>query len=296
MLYYALILVSVIMFGGCFAMQDVYRTKRGSGLKSSMEISCIGSIAGLIVLLIINGVAIEFSPFSLLMALWSALNGIAFTIFAFKALDRINLSLFSVFSMLGGMALPFFQGIIFYGEGFTVAKGVCIAFICAALLFTVEKGEKTKGVPFYLGIFVLNGMAGVIFKIFTATDLPKTSVASYNAWICICTAVLSATTILVLTLAQKRKNAVDTALSKKVLLQSAGIAALHGVLNKIANFFLVVALMHVESSVQYPMVTGGTMIVSTILCFFRAKKPTKRDVVSVVLSFLGMLALFLISV
>ena len=165
MLYYALILVSVIMFGGCFAMQDVYRTKRGSGLKSSMEISCIGSIAGLIVLLIINGVAIEFSPFSLLMALWSALNGIAFTIFAFKALDRINLSLFSVFSMLGGMALPFFQGIIFYGEGFTVAKGVCIAFICAALLFTVEKGEKTKGVPFYLGIFVLNGMAGVIGKI-----------------------------------------------------------------------------------------------------------------------------------
>ena len=275
-------------------MQDAYRKIRGSGLRTSMELSFVGSIAGLIVLLIINGIALEFSIFTLLMAIWSALNSITFTICAFKALDHINLSLFSLFSMLGGMTLPFLQGIIFYGEGFTLAKGVCIAFICVALACTVEKGEKKKGAPYYAGIFILNGMSGVISKIFTATNIAKTSVASFNAWICISAITLSAIAWTILTLAQK-KTSVELP-SKKSLLQSIGIGTLHGALNKVANFMLVIALLHVESSVQYPMVTGGTMIVSTIICFFGSKKPSKKEIISVALAFTGMLALFLIPV
>lgn len=133
-IYYSLIILSVVMFGGGFALQNVYRKKRGSGLKISMESACIGSIAGLLVLFIINGFSIEFTWFTFLIAALAALNGIAFTFCAFKALDSINLSLFSLFSMLGGMVLPFFQGIFFYNEGFSIAKGICVAFICAALI------------------------------------------------------------------------------------------------------------------------------------------------------------------
>ena len=144
-IYYGLILLSVAMFGGGFAFQDLYRKKRGSGLCISMEASCIGAVAGLIVLLAINGFAFEYTPFTLLMASWAALNGMAFTFCTFRALDYINLSLFSLFSMLGGMVLPFFQGILFYGEAFTLAKGICVAFIIAALLCTLKKGEKKKG-------------------------------------------------------------------------------------------------------------------------------------------------------
>lgn len=57
---------------------------------------------------------------------------------------------------------------------------------------------------------------------------------------------------------------------------------------------LVLALVHVDASVQYPMVTGGTMIVSTALSFFGDKKPNKGEILGVLLAFLGMLALFLI--
>ena len=144
-MYYALIILSVIMFGGCFALQDTYRQLRGSGLRISMEASCVGSAAGLIILLIINGFQFEFTPFTLIMGLITAVNGIAFTFCSFKALDVINLSLFSLFSMLGGMALPFAQGIIFYGERVSVAKIVCVVFICAALSLTVTRGEKKRG-------------------------------------------------------------------------------------------------------------------------------------------------------
>ena len=46
-IYYSLIVLSVVMFGGGFALQDIYRKKRGSSLKISMESACIGAAAGL---------------------------------------------------------------------------------------------------------------------------------------------------------------------------------------------------------------------------------------------------------
>ena len=179
-IYYALILLSVVMFGGGFSLQNLYRKKRGSGLKISMESACIGSLAGVLVLLAVNGFAFEYTPFTLLMATWAALNSMAFTFCAFRALDYINLSLFSLFSMLGGMVLPFFQGILFYHEEMTFAKDICVLFIIAALLCTLEKGEKKNGTVFYIGIFVLNGMSGVISKIFATASLPKASAAGYS--------------------------------------------------------------------------------------------------------------------
>ena len=156
--YYGMIMLAVTMVGSGFALQDGYRRKRGSGLRVSMEAACIGALAGLIVMLAVNGFAFSFTGFTLLMATWSALNGLAFTVCSFRALKHINLSLFSVFAMLGGMLLPFLQGIFFYGEAFTVAKGVCVVFVCLALVCTVEKGDKKKVTVYYAGIFILNGI------------------------------------------------------------------------------------------------------------------------------------------
>lgn len=300
MKYYALILLSVVMFGGGFALQDVYRKKRGSGIKISMESSLIGSLAGLIVLFIFNGFSLEITGFTFLMAMLAAVNGMAFTFCAFKSLDYINLSLFSLFAMLGGMALPFFQGIFFYNEGITLAKCLCVIFICAALALTVEKGEKKKGAIFYIGIFILNGMAGVISKIFSASELPKASAAAYSIWIAICMTVLSGIAWAILAFLDKRKGGklegLEVKLTKRVLWQSYGVGALYGAINKVANFLLIIALAHVDASVQYPMVTGGTMIVSTLICFFGEKKPSKKEMISVALAFAGMMVLFLIPV
>ena len=287
-MYYALIVLSVLMFGGCFALQDVYRGLRGSSLKISMESAFLGSLAGLAVLLILNGFALEFTPFTLLMASLAALNGIAFTFFSFRALDLINLSLFSVFSMLGGMVLPFLQGILFYGEPLTVAKILCLICICLALLLTVSPANRKGGTVFYVGIFVLNGMSGVLSKLFTASPYPKTSAAGYSMWIALVTLVLSG----ILWLALLRKQPSDRPFSPK----AGAICASQGAINRVANFLLVIALAHVDTSVQYPMVTGGVIIVSTQIALFGPRKPSRRELCSVLLAFAGMLLLFVIPI
>lgn len=115
----------------------------------------------------------------------------------------------------------------------------------------------------------------------------KTSAAGYSIWIALTSVIISAFLLLVFF----RKQ--DTTPSTP---KSIGVGAINGITNKVANFLLVIALVHVDASVQYPMVTGGVMIVSTLICFFGKNKPSKKEVASVVVAFMGLLALFAIPV
>lgn len=288
-MYYLLILLSVTMFGGSFALKDGYRKLRGSDVKTSFQYSLTGGIGGLILLCIINGISLKFTPFTLIMAVFSTLNGFLFSICSFKALGKTNLSVYSLFSMLGGMVLPFLQGIIFYGEPLTVAKSVCFALIVLSLSFTIQKGNKSGGFIYYAGVFVFNGMSGVITKIFTSAPYPKASATDFSMWATIVGLVIS----LIVLLTVFRKKSPD---EKPQTFLSEAICVGSGSINKIGNLLLVIALAHVHASVQYPMVTGGVMIISTLISFLGKNKPTVKQLVSVGVAFIGLLALFLIPV
>ena len=172
MYYYVLIMLSVVLFGVCFSLNDTYRAYRGGGMKSSLEFSLVASLAGLVVLIAVNGFSLQFTWFSLLMAALVAVDGLSFSFCSFRALGSINLSMYSLFSMLGGMLLPFLQGLLLFHEEFTVAKALCLCFIGAGLLLTVkrEKSERSGGI-YYALVFFLNGMSGVLAKFFQAAPI-----------------------------------------------------------------------------------------------------------------------------
>lgn len=288
-MYYGLIILAVVMFGFNFALSDVYRKVRGSSVKASLEATFFGSLVGIAVLFFFNGLILELTPFALAMSFISAFNGFAFTFCGFKALGSINLSVYSLFSMLGGMMLPFVQGIVFYNEAITVPKALCFLFICAALVLTVEKGEKRNGMIYYVGIFVFNGMSGVITKIYNEAPFAKASSAGYSILSASWSILIAGIILLIFMLMDKKDD-------KPTSWASVGVAALNGSINKVANFILVLSLLHVESTVQYPMVTGGVMIVSTLICFFGKNKPKRKEIISVVLAFIGLLILFLLPI
>jgi len=293
-MYYGLILLTTVIFGIRFALDDQYRRLRGDGgMKVSLQSGLIGAVCGAVILCIVNGFTPEFTPFTLFMALVSTFASTVCTYCGFKALETVNLSLYSFFTMLGGMVLPFLQGILFYEEGFTVAKAVCLIFVALSMLFTTEKGEKKgkkSGIIFCVGIFILNGMGGILTKIFTASTLEKASATDYSVWRLLCSIVIACIWLWVIS---GRK---EPAKEKPLDAKSAGCAAVAGALNAVASCILVIALAHVDASVQYPMVSGGTMIVSTIFAYFSDKKPGKKDWIAVMTAFVGMLALFLIPV
>lgn len=261
----------------------------GSGFFQTFLLSFVGSVAGLIVMsitqILTDGLKFEFSVFSLIMALASVLNGLLLNYCSQRTLGIVNLSLYSLIMMLGGMVLPSVVGVVFFDEGMTLAKGLCYLFIVAALLLTFKKDDKktTSKITYlyYAGVFVLNGMSGVITKIFNAAPYERVSAAGYSLLTAMCNFAVSG--ILMLLLFNTYKG--------KIGLPALSFGFMGGGINRFANFLLVAALLHVPASVQYPMVTGGCMIVSTIIAFFTSAKPTKMQIISVALSFVGIVLL-----
>jgi multidrug transporter EmrE-like cation transporter len=186
--------------------------------------------------------------------------------------------------MLGGMVLPFCLGVFFFDEQFTVGKAICLVAVIAALLMSVEKGTAKGGTVYYIGVFVFNGLSGVISKFFQASELPKTSEAAYSVWTAVMTALISG---MILAFVWKKS---PLKLNAKAVVSMAG----NGILNRVANFLLLLSLAYLPASVQYPMITGGVMIVSTLLGYFSPNKPKAREWIALALSFAGIMALVLL--
>lgn len=285
MLDYVMILSAVVMFGVQFLFNARYQRSAGNTLLSTMVFSVLAGAVGMVGLLLINGCSLSVTPFTFLMAALSALNSLAFSYCAIQALGKINLSLFSVFSMIGGMLLPFAAGLLFFGEKMTVAKGLCFAIVAIGMLFTIRKGEKGGAYIYYIGVFVFNGLSGVFSMMYQKLPYAHGTAADYS--------ILSGLLKLVIALAIL--GVLVGIKKQKIRLSLAGgfDAAACGLLSAVANWLLLLSLVHVDGSLQYPLVTGGVMIVSTVIGFFTKKKPEKRDCFAVGVTFIGLLALLL---
>ena len=279
-MYYGIIMAAVTMFAFQFLFNREYEKQCGGTLRAAAVFSLGTSLAGFVILLALNRFRLEFTPFSFLIALAAAVNNLLYSYCSIKALGKINLSLYSVFAMLGGMTLPFIAGIAFFHEAITAGKLACFALIAVSLFLTAEKGSGGSGKWYYAGVFVMNGMSGVYSKLFKSAPYPVTGDRGYTMLIALCCVALCAAVLLIDRSGKIRLN-------KKAV----GSIAAYGALCNIANYLLLIGLDKIPASAQYPMVTGGVMAVSTIICFFTDQKPTKKNVASVALSFLGILAL-----
>ncbi|MBQ6265784.1 MAG: EamA family transporter [Clostridia bacterium] len=282
-MYYGIISISALLFSLVFVFSDKYRKKYGSSTDAVLKFTAGSHFAGFIALLAINKFRFEFTPFTSIVAFIAAFDVILFNIFSLRALGKTNLSKYSVFNMIGGMALPFSAGILFFKEQITAGKIVCLVLVAAALIFTVEKSDKKGGAFYYIGVFVTNGFYGVINKYFSASGFSKTSDAGYSILIEGITVLLC---VILMLFPKKRIGAVNG----RGLFYMCG----YGAMCAVGNLFLLIALRGLPASAQYPFVTGGVMIISTIYSFFTENKPGKKEIISVLLAMFGILALVLL--
>ena len=278
---YSLVSTAVVMFAFQLYLSSAYEKQGNTNSKAAFKFSCGAFMTGFVILFIINRFRFEFTPFSAGISFLAALNSIAFSFCSLKSFSKINLSLYSVFCSLGGMVLPFIVGLVFYDEKLTAGKIICLVLIAAALGITVEKGNKSGGTIYYIGVFVFNGLSGVLSKIHNDAPFEKTSEAGYSMLLALWTVIIC----IILILLNKDENI-------KLTKKSTGCIIGYGILSNVANYFLLLSLRKgLPASAQYPFVTGGLMIVSTIICCFTPDKPKKKEVAAVVLSFIGIMAL-----
>ena len=118
----------------------------------------------------------------------------------------------------------------------------------------------------------------MLSKIYQSSDYAKADETSYSIWSALLAAMLAGAIWINL----KEKH---ICISLRSMLSMAG----SGVLNKVANLLLLFSLAHLPASVQYPMVTGGVIVVSTLFSYFTPKKPLWRDWVACALSFIAII-------
>lgn len=268
-----------------------YQQFSGSGLGSAIRFALWSSVIGVVAALAVQVGRVEFTWFSVLISLWASVNGVIYTLFSLYALEKNNLTMYTTFSMLGGMLLPFLAGILIWQEPLTWQKGVCCLLLIFSIVCNVQLrggSDVRKGLFYGLAVFFLNGLGGLINKIHQSYPDLAVDSGSYSiifrAWIVlICLAVLlfnKQTPMLAIPEKKKRRSAWKSLL-------------IYGVLALVSSWIYLVALLHVEASFTYVLITGSVIVCTTLLSLILRERVTKRQIVSVVIAVLGMVCLAL---
>ncbi|MBP3361638.1 MAG: hypothetical protein J6N52_12330 [Clostridia bacterium] len=262
-MYYLMITASALFFSMQFMFNNGYQRHNGTGWEATLKFSFYTALAGFFIILAVNKFRIAISQFSLLTAFVYGAVCIMLNYSTIKAFEYAGLSVYSIFSMIGGMMLPFIYGLL-CGEEFKLIRLICCALIAISVFLTVDNKQSKKAFCCYIAVFLLNGMVGVISKF-------HQSYADYcvdSGSFLMLTRIVITIFCFILMLKEKR-----FALSRKSLSYCVGYAGL----NCIGNLMLLIALLHLPASVQYPMVTGGTIVFSVIIDLIRRVRITKKE-------------------
>ena len=141
---YLLLILAAFLFAVQFLFNQQYRRLKGEGLDATMTFSLYTSAISFVILFALGRFQLHITWFSLLIAVLYAAVCLLSSYAGLKAFGTANLSVYSIFMMLGGMLLPFAYGILFANEALSFAKALSILLICAAVGCSFEKAWKVK--------------------------------------------------------------------------------------------------------------------------------------------------------
>ena len=301
MQYYFMILAAVILLALQFATNKAYGLRRGNSAKASLVFSTFAGFASAAVsavIALITKQGIEITPFSLVMAALVALFCCSYTFIGFKIMALGSLSVFTMFLMLGGVILPYIYGLIRLGEPATPAKIIGIILLTVSLAFPVLAREKNgrSSIVFFLlcaAVFLLNGGVSITSKIHQiTTSFDTVNSASFSLLSNLMNAVISTVGLIIVTAASKNKTEKssedkrDGTLIKASHVVIALIIIANAACNGVSYMLQLVSAGQVPASVMYPMMTGGSMVLSAIAGrIFFGEKPDKISLIGLIISF-----------
>jgi drug/metabolite transporter (DMT)-like permease len=193
---------------------------------------------------------------------------IPYFIIGVKVLSLGSLAIYSMIMMLGGMLVPFFYGVLFLKETLTPGRifGTVLLSLCIVLQALLQKNNgnqtATKGknhifLLLCIVIFLLNGMTGVIAK---AHEISEKAVDEISFSILSCAITAAISLVFLLFGGMKTCNALKETFRFRPLL----IMIFLGVAAYTGNFLHLKAASFVPASVQFPLVSGGVIVLSAL--------------------------------
>ena len=307
-MYYAMLIGASFLFGSQFMVTKAFEKNYGKTVRASLSFSLLYSLfAGaifFIIKLISSGTVFNLNSFSLCMAFGLSLVNILSSAIGIKTLALGDIAVYSLFLMLGGMIVPFFAGIVFLKESVSVCNLIGVAIMIIALCLPVFFGKQNKNageaqtdgdtkkktsVFFYVlcvFLFILNGLSSTLSKFNSVREGAALGAEftfyTYGIQFVISLAAFALTTALGKSDKTQNEKKQPVILFRPVAI---GCGAAFGAVNGTAFLMSSVAAEHVVAVAQYPLITGATILFSSLLAFlFYREKPTALQLVQIVIS------------
>lgn len=304
--YYLTLLLSVVLLSFQFVLNKYYQSKNGSGITTSLLFTSLAGIFSSFIFFCVNGFSIQITPFSFICALGIAALCLSYTLIGFRILSLGDYSVYMMFLMLGGMLLPFVYGMLFLGDASRLGAVSLAARVSGAVLLSVSlflpcvgrsRGEKTaeknggnkKNLSLFIAlcalVFVMNGFVSIISKLHQISDsIPKADANSFVALSNGANALISASILLFICLKKREKPSLAKSFGAGKLILTTLVCGLLGGGSYLLQ--LITAASPLPASVQYPMITGGSVILSAVAGrVFFGEKPDKWSLAGIILAF-----------
>ncbi len=288
-MYYLLAILADVGITGTFSIGKLYRDRMPWTVRSVAGKMAFTSFLSFWLFFTLNGFTLVLNGFTLLMAVVMAAIGILSEAVCFTAYGKGQISLFTIFQMQGGMLLPFLYGAL-RGDRLTAPRIAGILFMTIALTLTAAPERKgssklSRGfITLCCAIFLINGSVSIGSYIYS--NHPHT--LGPNSFL-ICRAAILCTVSTIGWCVAKFRGGI-AALKSSGLLPCAGLLFCSTALDNGSYFLQLVSAAHLSSTVLYPVVTGGTIVLTAIAgrMFFQEKQ-SKRALLGTALSFLATL-------
>ena len=293
-----MVICSVVLLSFGFILQRIYQKGTDEGVLSSIRFSIYSACFSLVILLLMNGLKLEFSWYSLINAAFRAACGFAYTVIGFWIMKRGGVALYMLFLMSGGMILPAVWGWLLLDEAVLPLRVLGVLVILAAIFVTQLGGKRPdiKMLAACLCVFILNGFVSVSSKLHQINETyPTVSTEAYALFGTVLSLIMSLLMLAVLR-RTKGKHDLDGA-PKDAGNQKRGraswsilIVAGYSVLGCISSLLQLWGAKSLPASVLYPLITGGSTVFGGLFAAaFLGERQSRREWIGIALCVVGTL-------
>ncbi len=289
MIYYILLIFATLCYALSFLMSKKVENSCYESIDTTVLFLLITQVEVLVAMLICLGGQLRFTPFSVICACIQALLLGTYTFLNLKTLGIVDVAKYSLYTMLGGMLVPFIYGIVFANEGLTIPKALCCILVSLALVID-GWGSKTKKkeLLYLFAVFIVNGLFGVLSTIHQNSGYERLDTLEYMSVQAIIVCTFTGVFLIVKRIKAGEIKAVRNKQKKAYLYM-----LFYGVMYYGAELILLISIMHIPASVQFPIITGGTLVFSTLVSLLLGEAKDKKRFISLALSLAGLIILIL---
>lgn len=299
-----LLLLSGMLFAVQFCINKYFQTYKPRGETSTVLYAVYGKAVSAVLFLIIIPFTVKIywgNSYTVLVGVVHAVLNLIITLVGIRVLSVGSVAFYTIAMMIGGMAVPVVFGVFLFSDGFGWMRGLAFVLIAAAVVLTAggeRKKPTLKAVIMYVILFLCNGFIGVFTALHTniwGKGIPDVTFmfgASVVAVACYMPAML------IIWLCEKRRKTCepvtpentpvktysDLGTAGKIFYRLSSVFA--GIAGSLGNYLIVMgtAAEGIGSVVTFPLVTGGTILFTTLLSLiFYREKPKIKQWIGIVL-------------